>query len=180
MGQKESELTNEPGISCFNAIFLAHVRSQSWAKAISLHQTMQRKTIPESPQTVQSLILANYKTGGKSSVVSLLEKLLAGDASVDERTFLLAARVLLRDASGSTADIRKMLRVLGESNESLKRPSLNLTRSLRTAQVEQHRRVSKSDASRVKSQQEVGAQAWHSAIVNLLTMVQALSSSNTS
>ena len=134
---------------------------------------MIEEDISPSPQTVQGLVLATYKTGGKSGVLSLLENLLTGDASIDERTFLLVARVLLPFASaGTTDDLRKLLRDVGDSNESLKQFALDLTRSLRTAQVEQHRQVTKHQLN-VKE-----IDAWRSALSHLLNLVRESSSSN--
>jgi pentatricopeptide repeat protein len=175
MEEQQSGLTTTPGTSSYNAILLAHVRSQSWDAALSLYEIMKEKDISANPQTIQSLVLATYKTGGKLSVLTLLESLLAtGEAIFDERTVLLAARVLLPDAPGSIDGIRSMLRVMGDRNESLKRPALDLTRSLRTAQVEQNRRVSKNQPkARVKPQEE--GETWHSALAYLLTLVRASS-----
>lgn len=167
MGREDTGLTLNPGVSCYNAILLSHIRSQSWDDAILLHQAMIEKDISSSPQTIQGLVLATYKTGGRVGVLSLLENLLAGDSSIDERTFLLVARVLLPFTSTATTDdLRKLLRELGDSNESLKRFSLELTRSLRTAQVEQHRQVSKHQMN-VKEND-----AWRSALSHLLNLVR--------
>lgn len=170
-------LTVAPGTSAYNAILLAHVKSQSWDEALSLCEQMELQHISASPQTLQSRILATYKTGGKQKLLNLLEYLLnSGEANIDERTFLLAARMLIPDAPRSIDCIRRKLREIGDTNESLKRPALDLTRSLRTAQVEQKRRSS-INTPNARAKPEAGRETWSSSLSYLMTFVRLSSES---
>lgn len=170
MRRDETGLTINPGISCYNAILLGYVRSQSWEDALLLHKAMIEEGISPNPQTTQGLALATFKTNGKTGVLSLLETLLAEDVTIDETTFLLVARMLLPNASGSTDDLRKMLRELGESNETLKTYALELTRSLRTAQVEQNRKATiKHRKTGMNSKEK---ESWRSALGHLLNLIR--------
>ena len=78
--------------------------------------------------------------------------------------------MLLPNASGSTDDLRKMLRELGESNETLKTYALELTRSLRTAQVEQNRKATiKHRKTGMNSKEK---ESWRSALGHLLNLIR--------
>jgi hypothetical protein len=132
---------------------------------------MQEKGIAVTPQTIQGLVLAYSRKGGRSYVVSLMEKLQDAGACIDENTFKLLVRVLLPEIDGTTEDIRKRVRGIGESNPPLRGAALNLIRSVRTAEIEQNRPFSS------KNRLEAGMnprqrEAWHSVLVHLLEFVR--------
>lgn len=164
-----------PGTASFDAMILLHMRSKSWDSALELFETMKERNLEPSSQTIQSIILATNQKDGKNSVLSTLEKLLldyGSSSSFDERTFLLSSRLLLPKAPKNIDGMRTMLREISDTDPSLRKEALDLTRSLRTAQVEEYRKVAQGQPkSRVKPQDDEGT--WQRALGYLLAFVRA-------
>ncbi|CAJ1914048.1 unnamed protein product [Cylindrotheca closterium] len=166
-----------PGTASYDAMILSHIRSKSWDGALELFETMKEKNLPPSSQTIQSIVLASYQKDGRGNVLSTLDELLqehGTSTSFDERTFLLASRLLLPKAPKTVDGLRTMLREISDTDPSLREEALNLTRSLRTAQVEEYRKASKGQPkSRVQPQDD--GQTWQRSIGFLLALVRASS-----
>jgi pentatricopeptide repeat protein len=173
MDSDEDGFEVKPGISCFNAILLTHVKAHSWDEVISVCETMQEKEITANPQTIQGLALAYYRKEGRVGAMSFLEKLSVSKATVDETTFKLAVRLLLPeiDASTSIDDIRKQIRELGESDPQLRDAAISLIRSVRVAHIEQNRPGGeKHPVERAQSRQD---EAWKSVLRHLLKFLRS-------
>jgi pentatricopeptide repeat protein len=169
----ETDLAVTPGVSCYNSILLAHVRTREWDDAIQVRETMKAQGIAINPQTIQGLVLAHNHKGGRSDVVSFLETLLGAKASIDESTFRLLVRVLLPQVDGNTEDMRKRVREIGETNPELRDASLNLIRSVRVAEIEQNRPSPKNrPSSEINARIE---EAWNSVLPHFLEFVHAIS-----
>ena len=177
MEQLAGNIRLRPGTASYDAMILSHIRSKSWDGALKLFEAMKEKNLPPSSQTIQSIVLAIYQKNGKSKVLSTLDELLleyGSSTSFDERTFLLASRLLLPKAPKTVDGLRTMLREISDTDPSLRKEALNLTRSLRTAQVEEHRKASQGQPkSRVQPQDD--GQTWQRALGYLLAFVRASS-----
>lgn len=159
-----------PGVSCYNAIILNHVRLREWDKVIAVHEAMKEKNIAVTPQTIQGLVLAYSRKGGKAYVTSLLETLRDDGACIDENTFKLLTRVLLPEIEGTLEKVRKRVRDIGESNPQLRGAALDLMRSLRTAEIEEHRRNTKNMLEADFNVRK--KEAWRSVLVYFLEFVR--------
>lgn len=166
-----------PGTASYDAMILSHIRSKSWDGALQLFEAMKEKNLRPSSQTIQSVVLATYQRDDKSNVLSTLDELLleqGSKTSFDERTFLLASRLLLPKAPKTIDGMRTLLREISDTDPSLRKEALDLTRSLRTAQVEEYRKASKGQPkSRVQPQDD--GETWQRAVGYLLALVRATS-----
>jgi pentatricopeptide repeat protein len=173
MESGEMDLAVTPGVSCYNSILLAHVRTRGWDDAIQVRETMKAQGIAINSQTIQGLVLAHNHKGGRPDVVSFLETLLGSKASIDESTFRLLVRVLLPQVDGNTEDMRKRVREIGETKPELRDASLNLIRSVRVAEIEQNRPSPKNrPSSEINPRIE---EAWNSVLPHFLEFVHAIS-----
>jgi pentatricopeptide repeat protein len=166
----------KPGLSCYNAILLSRVRSRTWEDALSVYEAMKQSAIEPDPSTVQGVILASYRMGGKEHVQFFLKEMLSSKARLDKGTFELAAKILLPVVKGNTSDVRKKLREICDQTPSLRSVSLDLMRSIRIAEVEQERQA--SEVLRIEEIQQKREESWHCAMIHLIDYVQASNQQN--
>lgn len=162
----------EPGILSYDAMLFARIEEKSWDDVYAIYDEMKAKDIRPSSHTVKGLITAYDQKDGRNSVVSALESLLLGNAQFDESVFRLASEILFQEVNNNLDDFRKVVREIGEGNPDLRDASLDLVRSIRSAEVESGRpkivHDSKHDAK------HSGEDAWRVAITKLLVFSQAL------
>ena len=136
----------------------------------------------ESPssQTIQALLLAKLNLGGKGEVVSTLHTLLSTESSAnfDESAFRLCSKIVFRELKGSLDDFRKDLREISAADPTMKETSLNLTKSIRVAEVATNKAQQKSGARKKRQMGKETAKqkenkAWKTATQNLLDFVTA-------
>ena len=160
---------NIPGVTCHDALVMAHVRAKAWDDAIAVHESMKRKHISESRQTIHGLVLAHNHRGGKSSVMSLLETLQSENASIDETTFKMLIRIMVPELHGTTDEIRSKVRKVGELDPNLRDASLNLIRSVRRAEIEQSRPMLHDQP---RDSDEHAMEAWRAVLPHFLEFVR--------
>jgi pentatricopeptide repeat protein len=131
----------KPGLSCYNALLLSHVRSGEWNDALAVHETMKQSEVTPGPSTIQGLLLASHRLGGQIQVQALLNDLLASKVKMDRATFQLAMKMLVPGISRTTRDVRQAIRSIGEEIPELRTVSLDLIKSMRIAEVEQQRKT---------------------------------------
>ena len=124
--------------------------------------------------SINGLLIANNEKEGRDSVTSALDSLLLSNAQFDESTFRLASKILFQDVDNNLDDFRKTVREIGEGNQNLRGPSLDLVRSIRFAEVESSRPPKPTNGPEHQDAQHVGEEAWRQALSNLLVFSQAL------
>jgi len=167
--QMTSEKGTKPGVLSYDAILLARIRAGSWDGAITLYEQMIVQGVIPSAHTIQGLLLATGQKGGRLSVISALESLLQCDAQFDETAFRLASKTFFKGEVGNLEELRKNIRDIGEQNLNLKAPSLNLARSIRSAQIESSRPKTQKIEYEIKLKQK---EAWQKATSHLLEFVK--------
>ena len=162
----------EPGILSYDAMLCARIDEKRWDDVYAIYGEMKAKDIRPSSDTVKGLITANDQKDGRDSAEAALECLLLGNAQFDESVFRLASEILFQEVNDNLDDFRKVVREIGEGNPDLRDASLDLVRSIRSAEVESGRpkivHDSKHDAK------HSGEDAWRVAISKLLVFSQVL------
>lgn len=164
----------EPGVSSYDAVISARIQEQSWDDVFALYDEMKRREVKPSSHTINGLLTANNEKEGRDSVIFALDSLLLSNAQFDESTFRLASKILFQDVDNNLDDFRKTVREIGEGNQNLRDPSLDLVRSIRFAEVESSRPRKPANGPEHQDAQHVGEEAWRQAISNLLVFSQAL------
>jgi pentatricopeptide repeat protein len=169
--QAEEEDGIEAGISSYDSVLFARIEEKSWDGVFSLYDQMKANGIKPSARTVKGLIIANDQTGGSESVSLALQSLLSCKAQFDESAFRLASETLFEEVDENLDEFRKNIREIGEQNQHLRVASLDLVRSIRSAETvssrPEHMRESKYET------QHSGEDAWRLATSHLLVFVQA-------
>jgi pentatricopeptide repeat protein len=169
--QAEEEDGIEAGISSYDSVLFARIEEKSWDGVFSLYDQMKANGIKPSARTVKGLIIANDQTGGSESVSLALQSLLSCKAQFDESAFRLASETLFEEVDEDLDEFRKNIREIGEQNKHLRVASLDLVRSIRSAETvssrPEHMRESKYET------QHSGEDAWRLATSHLLVFVQA-------
>ena len=158
----------KPGLSCYNALLLSHVKLREWTAVIDTFEKMKCEGVPPSSSTLQGLLIAAYRSGGRSKVITTLKELLSSRAKMDRITFELVANMLLPELGGSTEEMRKKLRKFGEQRHWLRPASMHLARSIRIAEVEQQRPV---PDNRERELSEKVADSWNLVMHHLIEYV---------
>eukprot|EP00536_Pseudo-nitzschia_multiseries_P001959 jgi/Psemu1/235202/estExt_Genewise1.C_260079 len=165
----------KPEVSSYDAIMLARIRAGSWDEAIAVFEQMKAEDVTPSARTIQGLLVATNQKGGRPAVTSALESLLQCDAQFDEMAFSIATKTLFEGLDGDLDEFRKTIRDIGEQNQSLRTPSLNLARSVRSAQIEESRpKTAHKLGHEMKRRQ---TETWQTAISHLLEFVRVWSGS---
>lgn len=163
-----------PGVACYNALMLAHIEAHQWDEALECHSLRKDAGLRYSTASFQDVLLASYRVGKKAKASEAIEEALQSELKIDYRCFYLSLQILLGDAlkSKTLDQARQRLREIGEQNEHLKKPALNLSRSLRTAQVEEKRKPIKAlNEHEIATKQE---HAWRVALEHLLQFSRAM------
>ena len=163
----------EPGISSYDAVISARIQEQNWDKVFALYDEMKEREVRPSSYTIKGLLTANNEKEGRNSVASALESLLLSSAQFDESAFRLASKILFQDVDNNLDDFRKIVREIGERNQELRDSSLDLVRSIRSAEVESSRPSKQPNGSENQGSQHAAEEAWRQAISNLLVFSQA-------
>ena len=156
----------KPGLSCFNALLLSHVRAREWNDALAIHETMRLSKVTPGPSTIQGLLLASHRIGGKIQVQALLKDLWASKAQMDRVTFQLAMKMLVPGINRTTSDVRQAIRSIGEERPELRTVSLDLIKSMRIAEVEQQRKTTAGLSD--EDVQQRRKESWHLAMGSLI------------
>ena len=164
----------EPGISSYDAVISARIQEQNWDDVFALYDEMKEREVKPSSDTIKGILTANNEKEGRNSVASALESLLLSSAQFDESAFRLASNILFQDVDNNLDDFRKIVREIGEGNEELRDSSLDLVRSIRSAEVESSRPSKLPNGSENQGSKHAAEEAWRQAISNLLVFSQAL------
>lgn len=163
-----------PGVACYSARMLAHVEAHEWDEALACHSRRKEAGLPWTPSSFQDVLLASYRLGKKQKALEAVEEALESGMKMDYGCCVLSMEVLLGDVlkSKSIGQARQRLRELGEQNGDLKHASLNLSRSLRTAEVEEHREPTKGlKHDEILSRRD---RAWTNAVQDVVEFTQAI------
>jgi pentatricopeptide repeat protein len=171
-GLLESMEDGQPGISCYNAILLSHLRSRSWDDAIRLRDRMKASGITPDASTAQGLLLASYGIGGKDQTQICLEDLLDAEVQMGHETFQLASKILLpKKSNGGSSDVREALRDVADTVPHMRHVALDLIRSIRIAEVDQKRQPSKRQPTKMLHQKRNAS--WRQVMTYLIAYVKA-------
>lgn len=163
-----------PGVTCYSARMLAHVEAHEWEEALACHAERKAAGLPWSSASFQDVLLASYRLGHRAKALETIEEALASGVKVDHGCCDLSLQILLGDVlkARSIEQARHQLRKIGEENQDLKKTSLNLSRSLRTAEVEEKRQPTNG-----LKQNEIASRrdrAWHNALQHLVEFSRAI------
>lgn len=139
------EFSVSPGRSCYGGLILAYIRSHAWSDALSTYEIMKREKIAASAPTNHGLVLSAYRKGGRSRVELIVEDIVDHDGKVGQKTCILALSLLLPEMGNvkgiSLREVQRKIREFGA--ETGNEHAIELCRSLRIAEVEQHRATEK-------------------------------------
>jgi hypothetical protein len=156
---------------------LAHIEVHQWKEALECHSRRKEAGLPYSAASFQDVLLASYRIGHKSKAIEAIEEALKSEMKIDSHCFDLSLQILVGDLLNSKTfeQARQRLREIGEQHEHLKNPGLNLSRSLRTAQVEEKRQPIK--ALKLHEIAEKKGCAWRTALGHLVEFSRAIEKS---
>lgn len=163
-----------PGVSCYNARMLAHVEAHQWDEALACHARRKEAGLPYSAASFQDVLLASYRMGHKAKALEAIKEALESEMKMDHRCCDLSLQLLLGDVlkSKTFEQARHRLREIGEQNQNLKKPALNLSRSLRTAEMEEKRKPIKSlKGYEIAAKRE---HAWRNALEDLVEFTRSI------
>lgn len=167
---QSGELGIRPGPSTYDAYTLACISNRAWGDVLAAYETMKETRIVPSPTTCHGILLATFKTGGKSATKDLLEDFLFLGAQLNQASVLLAMKILAppedTEGSESLASARDNLRKISKQDPILQPVSLNLMRSLRKCEIEEERQP--SGGLTEHTIQEGRRKAWRSVLRHLL------------
>ena len=169
-----------PGLTCYNGRMLAHIEAHEWDKALECHYQRKEAGLPCSSATFQDVLLASYRLGKKAKALETIEEALESGMKMDYACCDLSMKILLGDVFKSKRidQARKKLREIGEQNQELKRTSLNLSRALRSAEVEEKRLPTNGlKLNDISSRRE---QAWRDALKHLVKFIRAIETAENS
>jgi len=118
--------------------------------------------------------LASYRVGKKEKALEALEEALGSRMAMNYGCCALSLQILLGDVlkTKSIEQARQQLRKIGEKNQELKKTSLNLSRSLRAAEVEEKRQPTKGlKQTEIASRRD---RAWNNALQHLVDFARAI------
>lgn len=162
-----------PGASCYNAGILSCARAGAWIDVLSLYDTMKEARVRADPTTFNGVVLASQKVGGRALVQALAEELLASGAAMGQESCELTLDILIPELqqNETRVDSRTQLRLLADQETSMTQVYLDLNRALRTAELEQSRKPSKSlTAGDIAKRRDA---AWHDVLRHILECAQA-------
>jgi pentatricopeptide repeat protein len=136
------ELGVRPGPECYDGYILGCIRNDAWNDAISAYLGMKSARLSPSPAVCQGVFLAYWKLNGMSGAKSCLLDFLDVEVPVQIDFVLLALSTLIPELKGKPVNldfVRRYLRSVSETDSRLRVESLNLVRSLRTAELEEQR-----------------------------------------
>jgi pentatricopeptide repeat protein len=166
----------KPGTKCYSAAILSYVRAAAWDDAVSAYESMKNAGVSPDPASFHGLLLASFRLGGSSRVKKFVEELLESNSTVTQESCELVLKILIPalQKNETTVTTRVQLRVMGEEDPSMSTACLNLSRSLRTAELEQSRKPSKilTDKAIVQRRKE----AWLNVLRHALECAEAAAS----
>jgi hypothetical protein len=139
---ESGELGVKPGPACYNGYILGCIRNHAWNDAISAYMGMKAAQLAPSPAVCQGVFLAYWTLNGMSGAKSCLLDFLDLQVPVQIDFVLLALSTLIPELSGQAVNldfVRRYLRSISETDSRIRVESLNLVRSLRTAELEEQR-----------------------------------------
>jgi hypothetical protein len=139
---ESGELGVRPGPACYDGYILGCMRNDAWNDAISAYLGMKASNVAPSSAVCQGVFLAHWRLNGMSGAKSCLVDFLDLKAPVQIDFVLLALSTLIPELDGKTVNLdfmRRYLRSMSETDSKIRVESLNLVRSLRTAELEEQR-----------------------------------------
>ena len=163
-----------PGLTCFNARVLAYVQKNAWEDLLAFHSRMQEDGIAFSPTSFQGVLLASFRLGNRARALEVIEGALRSGMKMDHDCCELSMKLLIGDKleTGSIPKMRTKLRDIGERNMRLKSASINLSRALRMAEVEEQRQP--NDGLKLHEIVSRRDRAWNDALQQLVDFTRVM------
>ena len=163
-----------PGRTCFDGRMLAYMEANAWEETLAFHSKMKEAGIPWSPLCFQGVLLASFRLGDRAKALEAIEGALVSGMKMDHNCCEISMRIILGDVlkTGNIQQVRTKLRHIGEQNRFLQTPSLNLSRALRAAEVEERRQP--TDGLKLHEIVSRRDHAWNSAIKHLVHFARAI------
>ena len=163
-----------PGRTCFDGRILAAVEAQAWEETLAFHAKMKEDGIPWSPLCFQGVLLASFRLGHRAKALEAIEGALESGMKMDHNCFEMSIRLILGDVLKirNIQEVRTKLRHIGEQNRFLQSSSLNLSRALRAAELEERRQPTNGlKLHEIVSRRD---QAWNRALKHLVLFARAI------
>jgi hypothetical protein len=163
-----------PGLTCHDGRMLAYMEANAWEEVLAFHSKMNEAGIPWSPLCFQGVLLASSRLGDRAKALEAIEGALGCGMKMDHYCCELSMRIILGDVlkTGKIDQARSKLRHIGKKNRFLQSTSLNLSRALRAAEVEERRQPTNG----LKLHEIVlrRNRAWNSALQHLVYFARAI------
>lgn len=172
--QLASNLTGKskgPGLRTHEALVFASVKCKDWETAMSSYGTMKRLKLQPSPAVCHGLVMSSFQTGGRLGLLGFLNDMIESPGTLNFSGIGLAIKLLMPSIKGtdSIETTRKALRSMAEEKPEIHEAALDLSRSLRIAEVEESRMFSK--ALSLDEISERKRQAWKQTLRDLIKLV---------
>lgn len=163
-----------PGLSSYDARMLALIEAKAWKDVIAFRLKMREAGISMSALSFQGFLLASFRLGDRATALEAVEEAVGSGIKMDHDCCVLSMNLLLGKASktGDISQVRRELRKLGEYDSSLRAVSLNLSKALRAAEVEENRQPSHALKFDEISSRREGA--WKKALQNLAVFARSM------
>jgi hypothetical protein len=163
-----------PGLTCYDGRMLAYMEANAWGETLAFHSKMKEAGIPWSPLCFQGVLLASSRLGDRAKALEAIEGALRSGTQMDHYCCELSMRIILGDVLkfGKIDQARTKLRHIGKKNRFLQSTSLNLSRALRAAEVEERRQPTNG----LKLHEIVSRRnrTWNSAVQHLVYFARAI------
>ena len=165
-----------PGLTCFNARMVAYTRKKAWEEVLAFHLKMQKADIPFSPISFQGVLLASFHLGNQKRAIDAMEAAVASGLKINRDLCELSLQLLIGDLAetDSIAKMRSKLRDIGEKNVRLQAASVNLSRALRMAEVEDNRQP--NNGLKLQVILDRRRQAWNGALEQMVIFARTMNS----
>ena len=168
-GSLEGSGKVRPGSTCYNSMILGCIQRSRWEDAISWYDRMREKGVEPLSSTNSGLMLASFKTGGKTSTLDLLNKFVTTETRLSADNILVALKILMPELDGEQTfrGIRERIRSMVDAQKQSAEPLLALTGSIRAADLEDQKRQSGRSSSNSTSDN------WRSVLTALIKLTEA-------
>jgi hypothetical protein len=165
----------KPGASCYSAVILSAMQSGDWSYVLDLRNDMRSDRVPSCKASFQGEVLAWSRLGNREKVMDTIEhSSKEGGLIFDEETFRLCTKLLLPENTLGidVPDARQLLRQMGQEQPLLESTTLELGRSLRNAEREMSRALSKKNTEQTRAEKR--NKSWAIVLHNLVGLVRVM------
>jgi hypothetical protein len=169
-----------PGPACFGGKMFALLQQQRWSDVIQMQSEMREAGFGLNSVALQGVILASTRMDDHEGAMQAISEAVKAHVHLDQPCFEQIMKCLLPDLAGreklQISEVRQKLRTFADTTdqEELMKAYMDLSRSLRVAEVEEERQKSRNIR-----QEEIDTrrqESWEKAHLSLIELYKMLRS----